>query len=352
MDDINSDKYYQNFTDSYHSNNQDDQKVVTGVPYYPPYQSFEPEYYEKKAIKRTANNIGIGLLCFYIFSYVFQIILIVVLEVIGKSSVLNDSFFVLALNIVITVIGYIGVGIIIFKREKTNFSVFFGPPEKGKLLPLVMTGIGFCYVANVVLILIQNNLSWLGELKGNDIALPDGFLGFIFSVIAVAAFPALVEEFLFRGAIMGSLTKFGKPFAIFTSAVIFGLAHGNLVQIPFAFLVGLVLGFAVYESGSLWTSITIHFINNFISVCFDYFQTYFGETAANAVYMIVLLTTLVIGFFGIYFLCRKNDNIFKFKKTAHISTSKNRFWWTMGSASIVIYICIIGIEVLLNQFLY
>ena len=53
----------------------------------------------------------------------------------------------------------------------------------------------------------------------------------------------VVEELLFRGAVLRSFQPFGKRFAIVFSALLFGLFHGNLVQIPFAFLVGLVLGY-------------------------------------------------------------------------------------------------------------
>lgn len=319
-------------------------------PYYPPQPVFMPEYYEKKAVKRTANHIGVGLLLFYAFIYVVQIVLSVVFVLQGKENLFSDSYFILALNVILTVIGFIFAGILIMKTEKSSGVISFGLPKKGKLWPLVITGLGFCYVGNVVAMLIQSNLSWLGELKNNDFDLPAGPIGFLFSAIAIAAVPAMVEEFLFRGAIMGSLKKFGKPFAIFTSAVLFGLVHGNLVQIPFAFLVGLFLGWAVFESGSIWTGILIHFLNNFISVIMDYFQKYTGEQIANTVFMLILLIMMFLGFFGIYLLCRNNDKLFIFSKTPHISTSSRRFWWTMGSVAIVCYLVFVAGEVLLTQF--
>lgn len=322
------------------------------IPYYPPQPQpvLPPEYYEKKAVKRTANHIGVALLLFYAFVYIFQIILSVVFVLQGKEALLTDSYFLLVLNVVLTVIGFLSAGIMVMKTEKSGGVISFGLPEKGSLCPLVMTGLGFCYVGNIVATLIQNNLSWLGELKSSSFDLPDGPIGFLFSVIAVAAVPAMVEEFLFRGAIMGSLKKFGKPFAIFTSAVLFGLVHGNLVQIPFAFLVGLFIGWAVFESGSIWTGILIHFLNNFISVLMEYFQKISSEQAANTVFMLLILLMLFIGFFGIYLLCRKNDKIFTFTKTPHISTSTKRFWWTMGSVAIICYLVFTAGEIMLTQF--
>ena len=77
----------------------------------------------------------------------------------------------------------------------------------------------------------------------------------------VGIFAPIVEEFMFRGAIYDSLLPFGKRFAMVSSALLFGLFHGNLVQIPFAFLTGLVLAYVRSEYSIGWC-ILLHFINN------------------------------------------------------------------------------------------
>lgn len=73
----------------------------------------------------------------------------------------------------------------------------------------------------------------------------------------------IAEEILFRGLIQGTLRPYGKRFAIFGSAFLFGLFHGNLVQTPFAFAVGLVLGYTA-ETYSLFWSVVLHAFNNFV----------------------------------------------------------------------------------------
>jgi len=47
------------------------------------------------------------------------------------------------------------------------------------------------------------------------------------------------------------------------SAIAFGLLHGNIIQTPFAFLVGLVLGYVTVEYSIIW-AIVLHIINNFV----------------------------------------------------------------------------------------
>ena len=73
----------------------------------------------------------------------------------------------------------------------------------------------------------------------------------------------IVEEILFRGLVQRSLLPFGKKFAIFGSALLFGMFHGNLVQTPYAFLVGLVLGYVAAEY-NIWWAIALHAINNMV----------------------------------------------------------------------------------------
>lgn len=87
-----------------------------------------------------------------------------------------------------------------------------------------------------------------------------------------------IEEVLFRGAVMRSLQNFGRHFAVVASALIFGLIHGNLVQTPFAFITGLVLGYAAMEYG-IWWSIALHFFNN--AVIAELFEWLFGLLPGN-----------------------------------------------------------------------
>lgn len=71
----------------------------------------------------------------------------------------------------------------------------------------------------------------------------------------------IVEEVLFRGVLMHELKPLGRNFAIFTSALAFGLFHDDVVQGMFAFCAGLVFGYVAMEYSVLW-SIALHAFNN------------------------------------------------------------------------------------------
>lgn len=73
----------------------------------------------------------------------------------------------------------------------------------------------------------------------------------------------VAEEVLFRGLIQGTVRPYGKKISIFISALLFGLFHGNPVQTPFAFVLGLILGYVAEEYGLMWC-VVLHGFNNLV----------------------------------------------------------------------------------------
>lgn len=72
----------------------------------------------------------------------------------------------------------------------------------------------------------------------------------------------LCEELLFRGLIARRLARYGQKPAAFVSALLFGLYHANLSQFCYAFLLGLLLAYAMFYTGRLRTSVLLHMLFN------------------------------------------------------------------------------------------
>lgn len=71
------------------------------------------------------------------------------------------------------------------------------------------------------------------------------------------------EELVFRGAILKSLlTKYRPWIAIVLSAVIFSVGHLNPAQMPHALLIGLLLGWMYWRTGSILPGMAYHWANN------------------------------------------------------------------------------------------
>lgn len=87
--------------------------------------------------------------------------------------------------------------------------------------------------------------------------------------MALRAFHAVIfapifEEFWFRGMVMHSLKPYGNGFAIFVSAMLFGLTHANLGQFLYTTAIGVVLGYVAVQTGSIITTTVMHALFNMI----------------------------------------------------------------------------------------
>ena len=89
--------------------------------------------------------------------------------------------------------------------------------------------------------------------------------GMIFMLLWICVIAPVTEEYMFRGAMLKTLSKYGAGFGIVASAFAFGLMHGNLTQTPMAFLIGLVMGYVAAKSGNIRQTIFIHIVNNVIA---------------------------------------------------------------------------------------
>lgn len=106
----------------------------------------------------------------------------------------------------------------------------------------------------------------------------------------------ITEELIFRGYIQGSLSRFGRKFSILCSSLLFGFFHGNLVQIPYAFLAGLLLGYVAAEYHIGW-SVAIHMFNNLVLAdLLTRATSGLSVEIADAIHMILFgVATLVTG---------------------------------------------------------
>ncbi len=86
--------------------------------------------------------------------------------------------------------------------------------------------------------------------------------------IAVVIFVPVAEELIFRGVVMGEFKGTMKPwYAAIFSGVVFGVMHMQLIQVGYAMMCGILLGFVYYYSHSIYFSIAVHAVFNFFGGC-------------------------------------------------------------------------------------
>jgi len=89
---------------------------------------------------------------------------------------------------------------------------------------------------------------------------------YMLNLLMLAVTPAILEELVCRGVLFHAYKKKNLLAAILLTAFIFGLLHMNLNQMLYAGVIGIAFAVAVEATGSIYSSMIMHFIMNSISV--------------------------------------------------------------------------------------
>jgi hypothetical protein len=102
----------------------------------------------------------------------------------------------------------------------------------------------------------------------------------VVGALSIGIIGPIVEEFIFREAILGWMLRGGvnKWVAITASAIVFGLIHANPAQIPFATVIGFIFGIIYYKTGNIVITSILHILNNSTAVLLMVLQ---GEEAED-----------------------------------------------------------------------
>lgn len=254
---------------------------------------------EKKLLRMTANRFG---LCFFIVLAI-QFVCLNFFE----STMFLNKVNALILNFFSWTIPYFLM--LKFSNKNLAKTLSLNKPSNYSLQYFFM-GLAFSYIAAVISALIVSLLKIVdisSVTPSNLLEYENTKLGVLIFLVEVAVFPAIVEEFVFRGVLLGCLRDYGDRFAIIVSSIVFGLFHCNIEQITFAFLLGLVLAFVVVKTNSLLISILIHFANNFrsclVKIISDNMNLWFKSIIIWIIVVVCVLPGLIY-----YFKLRKNDS--------------------------------------------
>ncbi len=158
----------------------------------------------------------------------------------------------------------IPLGILVMKKAPAT------PVEKrsirsGDLIASTVICFFLMYLGNIIgTIIIRITGALVGSTPENplDTYVENGYVWLRILVMVILA--PLIEEYLFRKQLIDRMHVYGGKVAVVTSALIFGLAHGNLSQFFYAFALGLVFGNLYLKTGRLRYSATLHMLINFL----------------------------------------------------------------------------------------
>lgn len=270
----------------------------------------------KKLMKKDFNKLGLTLFMQWLinFGVIFLIAIGVgiVQFIINPSiseeqaqQIFKNSSFLGTISIITVIIAFIPI--LIYRRNEffqydikienkkfTSKTVIIG----FLILLSVNSALGL-FASGLEFVLNKFGLSAVSALEDLDILNELTIPMTIYTCIIAPIF----EEFIYRGAVLRSLEKYGRWFAILISAILFGLMHGNFYQIFMATGIGIALGYLATEY-SIKLTILLHMINNTFVGVTSLISSHISENAGNIMNAAIIVISLII--LVIAFILKKN----------------------------------------------
>lgn len=239
----------------------------------------------------TASNIQGGALLIYrvimnvaVFAVVFVIAMVGAMAAVfgtafdaflngGATSEISPDFMGQIMEAAMNNMGWgylaaiaIGLLILLLWKKPRWFAEICTPGDRMRpeiFLAAICAMLSAQLLVQIFVVIADSLLSGFGvsvtEFLEENAASTDNLSMFLYITIAAP----ISEEILFRGLVMRSLQPYGKQLALVASSLLFALFHGNPIQIPFAFLMGLLLGYLAQRYHIGW-AVLLHLINNLV----------------------------------------------------------------------------------------
>ncbi len=122
---------------------------------------------------------------------------------------------------------------------------------------------------------VERELRRVGEMSQTMVELTLRECHPLLSLLCVALVPAICEELFFRAGVQNLLQRWFKNVhvAVWVTAALFSLAHGEVFAFLPRFLLGALLGYLYVGGGSLVVNVLVHFVNNAIVVILFWLAT-------------------------------------------------------------------------------
>lgn len=135
----------------------------------------------------------------------------------------------------------------------------------GQAAVTLIISIFMMYAGNLVGTLLTSALQALAPVSAeNPIADLSMGTAVLPRALVMVVLAPIIEEYIFRKQLIDRMHVYGQKTAVILSAAIFGLFHGNLSQLFYAFTLGLVFGYVYLKTGKLRYSVALHMFINFL----------------------------------------------------------------------------------------
>lgn len=158
----------------------------------------------------------------------------------------------------------IAMGVVALAGGDSRVVLPFHKPKWNEVLGTLVFWFGFFGVTMMMTMVLA--YFFPEQVMGVSQGLSRAFVSvpFVPAFLIVAVSPAICEEAVFRGVFFNSLwnTTHKKWMTIVIVAAVFGAFHGNIWRFPPTFVLGIAMGYLVFETNNMFCNMLFHGINN------------------------------------------------------------------------------------------
>ena len=236
----------------------------------------------------------------------------------------------------VSIIGF-GVPLLtLYTMLKSTFSLrsFLHRPAETGLLHAIAIALGLLALGTLFTD-ISNNFLGLFQIKllKSDILIPDGFFPLLLFLMNYVLIIPFLEELLFRGIILHTL------FALIISALFYAMAEETYTSFISTFLFGIVVGYFVLHSRSIFTGILMHIFQNIIIVILSIFTSALESDAATIAQTTLFLIMITVSIFAVIRFIKKEKKPFAVTENASDSdlTLSARFKTALCNPAFILF---------------
>jgi len=228
------------------------------------YQELRPVDPGDPAVRLHASQdfsrIGMGIFEMLLIGTAVQVLLMLLFDSVAPSLA-ESSVGMLALTFIPLYIIAMPIGIKMLMRVDA-----YAPEKKslsfGSFLKAFCISLFMMYLGNMAGIFITSLINGGETVNPLDALIAND--AFILKFIIVVIVGPIMEELIFRKLLIDRMSIYGERLAIVTSALLFGLFHGNISQFCYAFMLGLVWGYVYIRTGNIGNTMLLHMLVNFL----------------------------------------------------------------------------------------
>lgn len=223
------------------------------------------------------------------------------LRLVSFKSTNENVVYAIMLALQIIIFGVPSVFFIVIRGKGYIGELRICMPRK-KSLPIIISG-------SLLLILVSSVIKFgifhfaydysAYSLYGSSISIDTGSVfSAVLMIFSLAVFPAITEEFVFRGIMMREYRMLGSLFPMVISSLLFAFIHFDLLQFPIYFVLGFILSWMVFLTRSVISAVIAHIVYNvFVIFGEKYIWLFSSNPDSDILFFLILVVLLLVCLF-------------------------------------------------------